>query len=88
MPAKFTWTDIDDIALALVQHHPGRDPLSVRFTELRDLVRALPDFEEEPGHRVNEQILEAIQAAWIEEHRDQDRGEEDEPGYQPPNPFR
>jgi FeS assembly protein IscX len=35
--------------------------------ELKKLVVALPGFREEPGHGVNEKILEHIQAAWIDE---------------------
>lgn len=62
----FHWLDVERIAEMLHEHHPRRDPLSVRFPELRDLVRALPGFAEQPGHPVNERILEAIQAAWIE----------------------
>lgn len=64
------WTDIDEIAEALNEANPDVDPESVRFTALRDLVEDLEDFEPEPGMRVNEQILEAIQAAWIEERED------------------
>ena len=37
-----------------------------RITDLHRWVLELPDFADEPG-RSNEKILEAIQAAWIEE---------------------
>jgi len=60
------WTDIYDIAAALADTHPDADPRSVRFTELRAWVLALPGFDDDPGH-CGEKILEAIQAAWIEE---------------------
>lgn len=83
----FGWTDIDDIAIALAQTHPTRDPLTVRFTELRQLVQALDGFDADPEHHVNEQILEAIQANWCEEKQDLDR-DDDAPGYTPNNPFR
>jgi len=40
--------------------------MTLRFTRLREWVEQLPEFEPEPEQRVNERILEAIQAAWIE----------------------
>ncbi|OZI61226.1 Fe-S cluster assembly protein IscX [Bordetella genomosp. 11] len=60
------WTDIHDIAAALADGHPDIDPAQVRFTALRDLVLALPDFDDDPKH-CGEKILEAIQQAWIDE---------------------
>ena len=60
------WTDISDIAIELVEAHPEVDPLTVNFVDLRDWVLALPGFEGE-ADRCGEKILEAIQAAWIEE---------------------
>ena len=100
--AKFdvamTWTDIEDICIALDEEHPDLDPLAVRFTELRELVEKLPEFDPEPGQSPNEQILEAIQAGWHEERRDarggggsmddEDVDEDDEPRYRPNDPFR
>lgn len=64
---EFHWLDVERIGEELAIAHPARDPLTIRFPELRDLVRALPGFIEKPGHPVNEKILEAIQAAWIDE---------------------
>lgn len=60
------WTDIQEIAISLEETHPDKDNINLRFTDLRDWVVALPGFE---GARdgCNEKILEAIQAAWIEE---------------------
>ena len=69
---KFTWTDVDEIALSLIDAHPDVDPASVRFTELKKLVQGLEGFEEQAGRPVNEKILEAIQAAWLEEKEDAD----------------
>ena len=60
------WTDVNDIAIELVEAHPDVDPLSVNFVDLRNWVLALPDFADAPD-RCGEKILEAIQAAWIEE---------------------
>lgn len=81
------WNDIEEIGIRLAETHPSRDPLSVRFTELKTLVEALPGFSEEPGHPANESILEAIQKAWYEESQDVERDEDDK-GYRPPTPFR
>ncbi|GAB4108649.1 MAG: hypothetical protein Kow00105_16170 [Phycisphaeraceae bacterium] len=93
MPETFGWTDIEEIVLALDEAYPDVDPLSVRFTELKKMVEGLEDFEPEPGHNVNEQILEAIQAGWHEERQEQaalDRDEDDDEGihYEPNRPFR
>ena len=61
---------MDRIAEGLALAHPQRDPLTVRFTELRGLVERLAGFKEEPGHPVNEKILETIQMRWHEERED------------------
>ena len=68
--AGMDWTDTEEIAERLHEAHPEVDPEAIVFTKLRRLVEDLDDFEPEPGHRVNEQLLEAIQAAWIEERED------------------
>jgi FeS assembly protein IscX len=60
------WTDILDIAIALDEAHPDVDPQRVNFVDLRNWVMALDEFDDYPGHS-GEKILEAIQAAWIEE---------------------
>lgn len=60
------WTDVNDIAIELYDAHPDVDPLTVRFTDLHKWVMELPDFDDDPN-RSGERILEAIQAAWIEE---------------------
>ena len=60
------WTDIEDIALALIDRFPDQDPLTLRFTELHQHVRELPGFDDDPK-RSNEKILEAIQMRWLEE---------------------
>jgi FeS assembly protein IscX len=60
------WTDSRDIAIALTEAHPDADPKTVRFTQLRDWVLALPGFDDDPA-RSGEKILEAIQMLWIEE---------------------
>ena len=60
------WVDTREIAIALAEAHPDVDPATVRFTDLHNWVRALPDFDDDPKHS-GEKILEAIQAAWIDE---------------------
>jgi FeS assembly protein IscX len=60
------WTHIYDLAAALADAHPDVDPANVRFIALRDMVLALPGFDDDPAH-CGEKILEAIQQAWIEE---------------------
>lgn len=61
------WTDTQLIAETLFDvHGEDIDPKMVRFTQLRDLVMALPDFDDDPA-RCGEKILEAIQQAWINE---------------------
>ncbi len=66
MKHKLRWTDIQDIAIALEEEHPDKDIVNLRFTDLWKWVQSLPGFDDDPS-RSNEKILEAIQAAWIEE---------------------
>ena len=60
------WTDVNDIAIELCETHPEVDPLSVRFTDLREWVMSLQGFDDE-AERCGETILEAIQMAWLDE---------------------
>jgi FeS assembly protein IscX len=60
------WTDSREIAIALADRHPDVDAERVNFVDLRDMVLALDGFDDDPK-RSGEKILEAIQAAWIEE---------------------
>jgi FeS assembly protein IscX len=60
-----TWSDLEDIAEALMESHPGVDPLTVRFTDLRNWIAELDDFEGDI-HASNEAKLEAVQMAWYE----------------------
>ena len=63
-----TWRDTEDIAIALSERHPERDPLTVRFTDLHRWVTELPGFTDDPKAS-NEKILESIQMAWLDEYR-------------------
>ena len=60
------WTDALEIAIALAEKHPDVNPQYVRFTDLHQWVRELDGFDDDP-ERSNERILEAIQAAWMDE---------------------
>ncbi|PIT09885.1 Fe-S assembly protein IscX [Snodgrassella alvi] len=60
------WTDIHRIAEELADRHEDIDPANIRFTQLRELILALPEFDDKPEH-CGERILEAIQQAWIDE---------------------
>jgi FeS assembly protein IscX len=61
-----TWTDVREIAIALVERHPEVDPLTLRFTDLHRWVCDLEGFAGDPK-KSNEKILEAIQMAWVDE---------------------
>ena len=63
------WTDSESIGIALFEKFPGVDPLTVRFTDLRERVLALDGFDDDPKTS-NEPKLEAIQMAWLEEVQD------------------
>ncbi len=67
------WDTAEDIGIALFERHPETDPLSVRFTDLRNWVLALPGFQGDPA-KSTESKLEAIQMAWHEEWKDAHRG--------------
>ena len=63
---ELKWTDVNDIAIELSDAYPDVDPLTVRFTDLRNWVLTLENFNDDPAHS-GEKVLEAIQMAWIEE---------------------
>lgn len=63
---ELKWTDVMEIAIELDEAHPDVDPLALNFVDLMNWVTALPEFDDDPAH-CGEKILEAIQAAWIEE---------------------
>jgi FeS assembly protein IscX len=69
---KIKWTDIEDIAIALSEQNPDTDPLTVRFTDLHRMVTEIEEFDDDPKAS-NEAKLEAIQMAWYEEYKDQQK---------------
>lgn len=60
------WTDSLAIAESLYDKYPDTDPKTIRFTDLREWVLGLEDFNDDPN-KSGEKILEAIQLAWIDE---------------------
>ena len=69
MARELTWTDAEEIGIQLQEKFPEIDPLTVRFTDLRQYVIELEGFADDPA-KSNESRLEAIQMAWHEEHLD------------------
>jgi FeS assembly protein IscX len=60
------WTDTQRIAEDLNDKFPQIDPTTIRFTDLHRWVMELDGFDDD-ANRSGEKILEAIQAAWIDE---------------------
>lgn len=60
------WTDVRDIAIALSEKHAEVDPKTIRFVDLHNLIVGLDGFDD-AHQRGGEKVLEAIQAAWIDE---------------------
>ena len=69
MNRPLTWTNPEDVAIALADKFPDTDPLTVRFTDLYKWVISLEQFQDDPKNS-NEKKLEAIQMAWYEEWQD------------------
>ena len=64
------WTDVIEIAIELYEKYPAKDPRYIGFVDLHNLICQLDSFEDDSG-RGGEKVLEAIQAAWIEEASEQ-----------------
>jgi len=69
MPQALSWSQFEDIGIALYEKFPDVDPLKVRFTDLHKWITELEDFDDDPA-KSNEAKLEAIQMAWYEEWKD------------------
>ena len=63
------WIDVYEIAIELAEQYPDADPQYVNFVDLHGWVCELDGFDDEQD-RGGEKVLEAIQAAWIEEMAD------------------
>ena len=66
---KIYWSDTEDIALALSERFPDLDPLTVRFTDMRQWISEIEDFADDLAAS-SEGKLEAVQMAWLEEYKD------------------
>lgn len=60
------WESTYAIAMALLEAHPGRNPETVGFHELANIVMQLPGFQDDPAI-VTKQTLLDIQNVWYEE---------------------
>lgn len=67
--AKLTWSDLDNIGLALFDKFPEQDPTHIRFTDLHKWITELDGFDDDPL-KSNEAKLERIQTVWLEEYQD------------------
>jgi FeS assembly protein IscX len=66
---ELTWDDPEAVGLALFEKFPQKNPLAVRFTDLRRWILELEGFTGDPAAST-EGTLEAIQMAWNEEWQD------------------
>ncbi len=69
------WDEAEEIAELLAENHPGLNPLEVRFTDLRQWVLDLDEFDDDPAAS-NEAVLEAIQMAWLDIYREENEDED------------
>jgi len=60
------WTDTQEIAIELYDKFPDVDPQYVNFPDMYNWILELEAFDDDPKHS-GEKILEAVQAAWIDE---------------------
>jgi FeS assembly protein IscX len=68
------WDQSQEIAEVLTENHPGINPLQVRFTDLRQWVADLDEFDDDPAGS-SEAKLEAIQMAWNEIYEENNEDE-------------
>ena len=68
------WDQAQEIAEVLTENHPGINPLQVRFTDLRQWVVDLDEFDDDPAGS-SEPKLEAIQMAWNEIYEENNEDE-------------
>jgi FeS assembly protein IscX len=66
---RLTWSDFEDIAIALHEKFPDLDPTNIRFTDLHKWITELDDFDDDPL-KSNEAKLERIQMAWLDEYNE------------------
>jgi len=68
------WDQAEELAEVLAENHPGLDPLDARFTDLRQWVIDLDEFDDN-REGSTEGKLEAIQMAWHEIYKEQNEDE-------------
>ncbi len=64
------WDQAEELAEVLAENHPGLNPLDARFTDLRQWVIDLDEFDDNRAGST-EGKLEAIQMAWHEIYKEQ-----------------
>jgi FeS assembly protein IscX len=64
------WDQAEEIAEVLAENHPGLNPLDARFTDLRQWIIDLDEFDDNRDGST-EGKLEAIQMAWHEIYKEQ-----------------
>lgn len=64
------WDQAEELAEVLAENHPGLNPLDARFTDLRQWVIDLDEFDDS-REGSTEGKLEAIQMAWHEIYKEQ-----------------
>ena len=64
--SKLTWSDAEDVAIALYEAHEDVHPLSVSFVQMHRWVCELDQFVGNPKAS-SEGALEGIQMAWLDE---------------------
>ena len=60
------WDATYAIAMALIDHYPGRDPGRLGLHELAGMITALPTFADDPALATERMLLD-IQITWFEE---------------------
>ena len=70
------WSDSQTIGESLYDNDDSTHPLTIRFTDLRELVLALEGFDDNPNGS-SEGTLEAIQMVWYEEWQEDHDPSED-----------
>jgi FeS assembly protein IscX len=63
------WTDVYAIGEILYDRFPEKEPLSIRFTDLRVWIMEIEEFDDDP-ERCGERVLEAVQMAWLSEWKE------------------
>ena len=74
MTMGLKWDQAEELAEVLAENHPGLNPLDARFTDLRQWVIDLDEFDDN-REGSTEGKLEAIQMAWHEIYKEQNEAD-------------